>query len=117
MLVTKDVLKDSRNKNYEDQRALLEEHYAVPGGLEMTISILTHFVKMGGRLYPSAAPRTYTRCSEIVSKNKKGKKSEDNGLVIVGAFGASGFRVGNSYRNGRRENEGLAALRKLSVPS
>ncbi|MGA8165343.1 MAG: tetratricopeptide repeat protein, partial [Waddliaceae bacterium] len=69
VLMTRDVLEGSRNKSYDDQRALVEEYakraglpYEMPHALEAVVSILMHHAKTGERLYPGLS--SYTRCQE-----------------------------------------------------
>jgi len=107
-LITKDVLPNSRQKNYPEQKKLIKRPYAVPGVLEMATGILVHHVKSGEKLY-SDSPDTYTRCKEKISDGR----GRDYPLV-VGSFGASGLRVFTSLKDsGRSEFDGLCCLRKF----
>jgi len=103
-LITKDVLPNSRKKNYSKQQALIKRPYTVPGALEMAIAILMHHVKSAEKLYPEK-PKTYTRCQEKLS---------NGGRVVVGLFGPSDLRFRSHYNDdGRHDNCGLGGLRKF----
>ena len=110
-LMTKDVLPNSRNKNYAEQQALIKGPYVVPGALETATGILMHHVQTGERLY-SDSPDTYTRCQEKLSNGYR---------VVVGSFGPAGLGVsgyyfcddfrGDDFRGGF--SRGLCGLRKF----
>jgi|GEM_PF-6180243 len=104
-LITKDVIPNSRNKNYAEQQALIKGPYAVPGALEISTGILMHHAKTGEKLYPEH-PNTYTRCQEKLSKGCR---------VVVGSFGSSGLCVYGGYflDDGRCDYLGLGGLRKF----
>ena len=105
VLMTKDVLPESRNKRYEGQRKLVADHanrtglaYEVPGALEAAVLMLLHHVRSGERLY-SDSPWTYTRCRD---------KDKDGDPVVVGGFSSGGLFVDHSdYFSG------VAGLRKF----
>ncbi|MBA3603600.1 MAG: hypothetical protein H0W50_08165 [Parachlamydiaceae bacterium] len=70
-LMSKDVLNGSRNKSFETQQkmvAVLSQNANVnceiPSALEAAVSILTHQVRSGERLF-SDNPLTATRCLEV----------------------------------------------------
>jgi hypothetical protein len=104
--MTKDVIPESRLKNYGDQSKLVETWsqktgipYQIPGTLEAAVCILLEHVQSGTRLY-SDSPRTYIRCHERVAWFR----------MAVGGFGAAGLRV--SYGDDVVDNLGVACLRK-----
>ena len=66
VLMTRDVLPDSRGKSYQQQCALVANHahrtglaYEIPSALEVTVVIALHHVRSGEALF-----HTYTRCCE-----------------------------------------------------
>ncbi len=70
VLMTKDILPDSRNKSYSDQQKMVADladksllHYEVPTMLEAVTCILAHYFKSANRLF-SDHPRTYTHCKD-----------------------------------------------------
>ena len=107
VLMTKDVLPESRSKRYQDQCGLVANHanrtglpYEAPGALEAAVVMLLHHVRSGERLY-SDSPRTYTRCRD---------KDKDGDPVVVGGFSSGGldvFSISYDYSNG------VAGLRKF----
>lgn len=109
VLMTRDVLPDSRNQKYDDQLALvlaLKERtdipYEMPTALDALTSILMHHVRTGERLY-SEDPLTVTRCQEKVYNNRW--------PMVIGRFGAEGISV--VIYAGGRDDVGVAALWKL----
>ena len=116
VLMTRDVLDESRNKRYQEQCALVARHqgYTVPGVLEAAVVMLLHHVRSGERLY-SDHPSTYTRCRD------KGRNQGDR--VIIGAFSSQGpfvfytcsYRIPyvDSYFNYSDYEYGVAGLRKF----
>jgi hypothetical protein len=103
VLMTGDVVPESRNKPYPDQKSLVENHqgYEVPSLLDATASILLEYIRSGRRLF-SNSPLTYTRCQETIL----GFPS------AVGGFAPSGLRV--SLSDYDCESDGVAGLRKFS---
>ena len=90
--MTRDVIPDSRDKTYDDQKKLVQSHaqktgipYALPMSLEATAAILMHYVETGERLYTDD-PWTFTRCQEKVTKNQW--------PTAIGGFAAGGLTVG-----------------------
>jgi len=88
VLMTRDVIPNSRNEGYEEQKSLVASHakkrgvpYLLPKTLDAITAIVMHYVETGERLYPGR-PLTYTRCQETVCKGKY--------PVVVGGFGAGG---------------------------
>ena len=107
VLMTKDVLPESRNKRYEGQRKLVADHanrtglaYEVPGALEAAVVMLLHHVRSGERLY-SDNPLTYTRCRD---------KDKDGDQLVVGGFSSGGLSF---FNYGHDHNNGVSALRKF----
>ena len=108
ILMTRDVLPGSGNKNYQNQCALVADHakrtgleYKVPGALEAAVVVLLHHVRSGERLY-SSNPWTYTRCR---NKDKNGNQR------VVGGFTSEGLCV--SYGPYAHGLFGVAGLRKF----
>jgi hypothetical protein len=107
VLMTREVLEGSRNKDYASQKSLVatragetELPYELPGALEAATVILSHYVRSEERLYTDN-PWTWTRCRELV----------DNRLpVIVGGFSSGGLGVGS---DGGRSYYGVSCLRKF----
>ncbi len=109
VLITRDILPDSRNKNYMEQCKLVETYttrtelgYELPGVLEVSVAILLHHVRSGERLY-SDNPRTFTCCRD---------KTSNGYPLLVGGVSSEGLRVlhGSHVRN---NFNGVAALRKI----
>jgi hypothetical protein len=108
VLMTRDVLPDSRSKTYEAQKEMVAAHasrervpYALPSVLEAATAILMHHALEGERLFGDH-PWTYTRCPEVVH----GRDS-----AVVGGFESSGLGIGN----GRyvSHHSGVACCRKF----
>ena len=106
VLMTRDVLPESRTKSYEDQCSLVADYakrmgisYEVPGALEAAVVMLLHHVRSGERLY-SYEPNTYTCCREEVQDRQ----------LAVGGFSSGGLDVFRYYVHG---NDGVSALRKF----
>jgi hypothetical protein len=96
LLMTHDVLPESRRKRYVNQKKLVDDHarrtglnYEVPKALEAATMILTHHVRNGNRLYNNS-PLAYTRCQELIHWRSGEYPS------VVGGFGSSGLSVGRS---------------------
>ena len=107
ILMTKDVLPDSRSKSYDDQRKIVQNcgqkaraAYQVPTALESATSILLEHVQSGTRLYTNE-PCTYTRCQEKVAGYQ----------MAVGGFGPGGLDV--SYSNDDYDYVGVSCVRKF----
>jgi hypothetical protein len=93
VLMTKDVIPESRNKSYEDQKARVQKKaeesgipYELPKALEAATVILMHHVETGQRIY-SDSPWTYTRCQEKVNNNQWPQ--------AIGGFAAGGLVIGS----------------------
>lgn len=91
VLITRDVIPDSQNKRYSDQKKLLEsyaqkseESYLLPTALEAATCILVEYVRSGTILY-SDNPWTYTRCLETVNNNQW--------PVSIGGFSSEGLYI------------------------
>ena len=110
VLLTRNILKDTRGKVYADQRELVQEYsgagYGLPSALEAATSILTHYARSDRRqerLFGDN-PWTYTCCrpTELV---------DDNWPLVVGGFEPAGLDVDFSrYGNDVR---GVACCRKF----
>ena len=114
VLMTRDVLEDSRNKDYSVQEALVAARvretslpYVLPGVLEAATVILSHYVRGGERLY-SDKPAVYTRCQESV----KELFSIVSCPVVVGGLSAEGLFVSSGFSS-RSNFSGVASLRKF----
>ena len=106
MLLTRDVLPDTRNKTFQEQKQKVDSiggGYELPDLLEMATSVLMEHVRSGKMLY-SDAPYTYTRCQEIDSYRHH---------CVVGGFSASGVRVHYRSDDCRNENIGVGVRRKF----
>ena len=108
-LLLQDVMPNSRNKTFNDQKALVKQAlgYTVPKAIEVAVSVLMHHVQGGEKLY-SDSPYTYTRCEEKVGEYR----------VFVGGFGSGGLLVyddvhGDGSDDFRYETYGLGARRKF----
>jgi len=93
VLMTRDILPDSRNTRHSDQLKLIQNYnqksgvtHEVPKLLDATICIFLEYVQSGTRLYPDN-PLIYTRCQERFGW----------GHVIVGEFSAAGLYTDSSY--------------------
>jgi hypothetical protein len=111
VLMTRNVLESSRNKDYASQKDLVAYHksrtglpYELPGALEAATAILSHYVRSGERLYADA-PWTYTRCQELVAYRG------GNYPAVVGGFAPGGIDVDDF--NPDHDDGGVSGLRKL----
>ena len=108
VLMTRDVITGSRNKDYAAQKALVAAHakrtglpYELPSALEAATAILSHHVCSGERLYADH-PWTYTRCQELVDNQYP---------VIVGGITPGGLFVSSSST--AHSDYGVASLLKF----
>lgn len=109
VLMTKDVIKESTDKNYTHQKVFIDQlakktkmNYEVPNVLDAVICIYMYYVHHGERLFNTDNTLwTYTRCQE---------KFEDN-QVTVGGFSSDGFMAGSVSFEG--DCIGVAALQKF----
>jgi hypothetical protein len=106
--MTRDVIEGSRNKSFEDQKALLsrlchEKHvaYEVPPILDAAICIFIEYVRSGTWLF-SQSPWTYTLCQE---------KYDGDWQLLVGGFGPGGLGVNRSGEGNMCV--GIGGLKKL----
>jgi hypothetical protein len=113
VLMTKDVLPNSRMQTYEVQRELVASyaqnrqlHYDMPHILEAATVILLHHVRTGERLY-SDTPGTYTRCKEQVVY-----ESEDH-PVVVGDFSSEGLDIDLNHYIDYTNCHGVSCLRRF----
>ena len=104
VLMTRDVVPYSRNKTYQDQKDLVNQHegYGLPGALEAAVCILMEHVSSGFKLFGEIPQLTYTRCTEIVC---------DQHPVVIGGFCSGGLDISGSYFD--CDYDGVAALRKF----
>jgi F-box-like len=93
VLMTKDVIKGSRNKSYTDQQALIaafakrtEINYEIPNVLDTAICIFMYYIHFGERLFYTANDqRIFTHCRETSS----GRQVQ----VVVGGLSPAGLFV------------------------
>jgi tetratricopeptide (TPR) repeat protein len=101
VVMTNDVLPESRTQKYETQKNLVEgKGYQVPGFLEAATCILFAKRYLGIRLYGDN-PYTFTRCREELQGHH----------LIVGGFTPVGLKVFAGY--GGHDVIGVAGLRKF----
>jgi hypothetical protein len=112
LLITHDVLPDSRAKAYSTQKELVSGYaertgllYELPHALEAATAILMHHVRTGERLFGDS-PWTNTRCQELVA---------DQYPAVVGGFESSGLNVNDyyDYVHYCHRNYGVACCRKF----
>ena len=84
MLMSKDVIPNSKGKSYLEQLKLLPSGHEAPHLIDAVVSIFMHYVHTKERLF-SDNPLTYTRCQE---KNSSGKYQ-----MSTGGFSGSGLFV------------------------
>jgi len=109
VLMTKDVLPESRDKAYANQQKIVAElaeksliSYEIPATLESAACILSQYFGSKTRLF-SDKPPTFTRCQE-----------KDHGFhTVVGGFGPDGLKVLERSNEGSNDWYGVAALRKF----
>ncbi len=102
VLMTKNVLEDSRSKGHEDQLQMAgsKDNYEAPTLLEAVTTILMEYVLLGNRLF-SNEPWTLTCCQEQIDGYK----------LVVGGFDSSGLSV--SYDYCHCSYVGVASARKF----
>jgi hypothetical protein len=110
VLLTRDVLPESRSKVYADQKALVAGYasregvpYALPSVLEAATAILMHHACAGERLFGDH-PWTCTRCPEAVDGSYP---------AVVGGFGSSGIVVSYGLYDRSSRCRGVACCRKF----
>ena len=101
ILLTKTVIEGSRDKNYDEQKKIVENYagYEVPTLLPTAIALLVHHTRTGERLYDDN-PWTYTRCQETC---------EEVGRLVMGGF-VIGLGV---YHYADADYVGVGGLRKF----
>ena len=105
VLMTRDVIPDSRSKSYADQQKLVTkagQGYTVPPILDATASILMAYFATGERLYGDK-PWTFTRCQEEVGGYQ----------TVCGGFDLAGLHVGRLQSFFASDNYGVGAFRKF----
>jgi hypothetical protein len=105
VLMTKDVIPDSRDKTYQQQQELVEKldkgNYEFPKARKAAVCIIGHFLETNEYLF-GRKPWTYTRSEEKV----------DGYPVVVGGFSADGLNVSN-LTDSVNVPLGVAAFRKF----
>jgi hypothetical protein len=98
ILMTRDVISNSRNQTHEDQKALVAacaRHiglpYEMPHALDVATAIVSWYVRTGECLYTDH-PCTYTRCQEIVADEEY-----DEYPVIIGGFTPEGVSIRSCF--------------------
>ncbi len=93
VLMTRDVIPNSRSKDYEAIEALVQTHaqqsgipYEIPTALEAATAILMEYVKTGERLYSEKV----TVCQRPVNKNQW--------IAAIGPFVSEGLMGENFYQ-------------------
>jgi hypothetical protein len=113
LLMTRDILPESRSRGYRDQEKMIAAHasrtglpYELPKALEAATAILMHHVRDGERLYGDT-PWTYTRCQEW------GFNQFNEYPAVVGCFGSS-LNVSHYYYDGCNSSSfGVASCRRV----
>ena len=107
VIMTKDVLPESRNKSYEEQKKIINElaeeslvNYQVAEILESATCILSQYFGSKIRLF-SNEPWTYTHCKETIQNHQ----------TVVGGFTLKGIDIG--YSKYTDKVTGIAAIRKF----
>jgi tetratricopeptide (TPR) repeat protein len=108
-LLTRTVIKGSRNKRYEEEKPVLDSYsletgisYEVPTVLDATVCNFMEHVRFGTWLY-GEDPWTYTWCQE---------KYNAEYHLVVGGGSAPGLCVGSSHCRAD-EDSGVGGLRKF----
>ena len=108
--MTRNVLADSRNKVYTEQKKMIacyaRQGYALPTALEAATAILLHHACTGERLF-SYDPCTYTRCQEVISF------LDWIYPVVVGGFSEKGLVVHGDFIASSSSIRGVACCRKF----
>jgi hypothetical protein len=109
VLMTRDILPNSRYKTYDARKALVAAYasklgllYEMPHALEAATAILLHHAREGERLFEDTS-WTYTQCQEKVSENRY--------PVVVGGFSSGGLIVSGYYSV--LGSRGVSCLRKF----
>jgi NLR family CARD domain-containing protein 3 len=117
MLMTRDVLPDSRDKTYDAQKELVAGYasresvpYELPSVLEAATAILLHHAREGERLFGDD-PWTYTRCQEVVVDGHNPEEVAHGYPTVVGGFSYKGLYVNYDYSD--FDSRGVSGLRKF----
>ncbi len=108
VLMTNDVIPDSRNKSWNDQQVLAAtfngQGYELLSGIDVATCLLTEYVETGRRFY-SDNPYTYTRCIEQI------KLDSSELPLAIGGFASLGVNV--LYHSHDKEINGVGICRKF----
>ena len=115
VLMTRDVIPNSRNKSYEDQKKLIAKAgngYTVPAILDATASILMAYFAKGWQLYPNTPEITYTLCQEMVWEYQTACGSlTSEGLDLQ--LGVHYYHLDGGFVDEPDNGNGIGASRKL----
>lgn len=100
-LLLRDIVPDSENRPFDEQKAMLPEGYEVPSAVVETAKDLFVFQKTGRHVNPNR----YARTSDLDS---------DGSRVLVGRCSADGVRVRGSWGDRPCVNVGVGASRKFN---
>ena len=110
VLMTKDVIPDSRNKSWQDQQTLAAtfkgQGYELLSGIDAATCLLLEYVETERRFY-THSPWTYTRCVEQV------KNAYSQWPLAIGGFAPGGVVVGNYDFGGGVDINGVGVARKF----
>jgi hypothetical protein len=112
LLMTYDVLPESRGKTYAHQKKLVADHarrtslpYELPKALEAVTVILTRHVRGGEQWYSKSNHSwTYTRCQGLIYSEYP---------AVVGGFGSSGLSVDGLSCDCNHGSLGVAGCRRF----
>lgn len=99
-LLHTNIVPESENKTYDEQKAMLPAEYEVPSAITEVAKDLLVFKKTG--VY--ANPSRYGRCTDVDSFG---------GRVLVGVLGAYGLLIYRYWGDGRRYDISVSASRKF----
>jgi hypothetical protein len=104
ILSSRDVIPDSRNKTFANQKKLLDKYpgYEILRIMDIAVALFMEHVRYGSRLY-SDEPWTFTRCQEQYNVDCP---------LVVGDFGLRGLNMSHNY-NGDDKNCGIGIFRSL----
>lgn len=110
VLMTKGVIKNSKNKSYKDQQALITAlakqtgiKYEVPNVLDTIVCIFTRYISFEECLFPNQQ-WIYTWCQEQVPADQQ---------VVVGGLSSKGLEVCAAESDLKSDNIGMTAMWKL----
>jgi hypothetical protein len=119
LLMTRDVLPGSRNKEYDFQKGFVAGYasklglpYEIPHALEAAAAILLHHARTGERLFGDA-PRTFTQCQDEVDEVDEVDEDENRYPVLVGESSSGGLFVNNYAYQYVHHSLGVSCLRKF----